>query len=157
MDMYEFFLTPWFWLALTVIFSLIELASSFNLVTIWFALSSLVMILVSGFTEMLDAPLRFRLHIGIFLVLSLVLLLSTRPIVIKRLRAWKAKTNVDDLIGRDALVIKTISRFEKGEVKINSQIWTAVSETGEDIEENAECTVLGIDGVKAVVRRKYKS
>jgi membrane protein implicated in regulation of membrane protease activity len=154
MDIYKFILSPWFWLALTIVFTLIELASSFNLITIWFAFASLVMIFVSGFTELLDAPIRFRLHIGIFLFLSIVLLVFTRPIAIKKFKVGKNKTNVDDLIGRDVLITKKITKYEKGEAKIKGQIWTAISENGEEIEENIECIIARIEGVKLVVKRK---
>ena len=154
MDIYEFILTPWFWLALTIVFSLIELACSFNLVTIWFAISALIMIFVSGLTELLDTPIRFRLHLGIFLFIAILLLLFTRPVAVKKLKVGKVKTNVDDLIGRDALVIKEISKYEKGEVKIHGQIWTAISDGDEAIAENTECVIIRIEGVKAVVRKK---
>jgi len=154
MDIYKFLLTPWFWLVLTVAFTLIELACSFNLITIWFALSSFLMIFISGLTELLDAPVRFRLHLGIFLLIAIVLLIFTRPIAIKKLKVGKTKTNVHDLVGRDALIIKGIPRFGKGEVKVRGQVWTAVSETEEEMAENTECVIVGIEGVKAVVRRK---
>jgi membrane protein implicated in regulation of membrane protease activity len=154
MNIYEFILTPWFWLALTVVFTLVELACSFNLVTIWFAISSLIMIFVSGFTELADTPIRFRLHLGIFLFIAIVLLVFTRPIAVRKLKVGKVKTNVDDLIGRDALVIKGISKYGRGEVKIRGQIWTAISDADEEITENTECVIIRIEGVKAVVRKK---
>jgi membrane protein implicated in regulation of membrane protease activity len=154
MNIYDFVLTSWFWLALTVVFTLIELASSFNLTTIWFAISSFIMIFVSGLTELLDAPIRFRLHLGIFLVIAMVLLVFTRPIAIKKLKVGKVKTNVDDLVGRDALVVKEITKYGKGEVKIRGQIWTAISDNDEEIAENTECVIMRIEGVKAVVRKK---
>jgi membrane protein implicated in regulation of membrane protease activity len=154
MDIYKFILSPWFWLALTVLFTLIELACSFNLVTIWFAFASLAMIFISGITELLDAPIRFRLHMGIFLLLSVVLLIFTRPIAIKKFKVGKNKTNVDDLIGRDALITKKITKFEKGEAKIRGQIWTAISENDEEIGENTECIIVKIEGVKLVVKKK---
>ncbi|MDR0731190.1 MAG: NfeD family protein [Treponema sp.] len=154
MDIYGFILTPWFWLVLMVVFTLIELACSFNLVTMWFAISAFIMIFVSGLTELLDTPIRFRLHLGIFLGLAIVLLVFTRPIAIKKLKVGKVKTNVDDLIGRDALVVKGITKYGKGEVKIRGQIWTAISEIEEEIAENTECVIIRIEGVKAVVRKK---
>jgi membrane protein implicated in regulation of membrane protease activity len=154
MDIYEFILTPWFWLALTVVFTLVELACSFNLITMWFAISSLIMIFVSGLTELLDTPIRFRLHLGIFLFIAIVLLVFTRPIAVKKLKVGKVKTNVDDLIGRDALVVSGISKYGKGQVKIRGQIWTAISDTDEEITENTECVIIRIEGVKAVVRKK---
>jgi membrane protein implicated in regulation of membrane protease activity len=152
MDIYKFIFSPWFWLALTVAFSLIELISTFSLVTIWFALSSLIMIFVSGLTELLEAPIRLRLHAGIFLAIAIVLLVFTRPIAIKKLKVGKIKTNIDALVGERAIVVTGIGKFERGEVKIRGQIWTAVSEDNTAIEKNTECSVVRIEGVKAVVR-----
>jgi membrane protein implicated in regulation of membrane protease activity len=90
----------------------------------------------------------------VFLSRTTILLIFTRPFAVKKLRVGKVKTNVDDLIGRDALVVKGISKHEKGEVKIRSQIWTAISDTDEEIAENTECVIIRIEGVKAVVRKK---
>jgi membrane protein implicated in regulation of membrane protease activity len=112
------------------------------------------MIFVSGLTELFDAPIRFRLHIGIFLFLSIVLLIFTRPVAIKKLKVGKNKTNVDDLIGRDVLITKKITKYEKGEAKIRGQIWTAISENEDEIKENTECVIVRIEGVKLVVKRK---
>jgi membrane protein implicated in regulation of membrane protease activity len=63
----------------------------------------------------------------------------------------KEKTNVDSLIGKDALVIKQIGEFEKGEVKLNGQIWSAMSEDNAEIKEGTRCRVIRIEGVRAVV------
>jgi membrane protein implicated in regulation of membrane protease activity len=112
------------------------------------------MIFISGLTELLDAPIRFRLHLGIFLFLSIILLIFTRPIAIKKFRVGKNKTNIDDLIGRDVLIIKEITKYEKGEAKIKGQTWTVISENDDEIKENTECTVVRIEGVKLVVKRK---
>jgi membrane protein implicated in regulation of membrane protease activity len=152
MDIYRFLFSPWFWLALTVIFTGIEFLSAFNLVTIWFAISSLLMIFISGVTELIDAPIRFRLHIGLFLVIASVLLVFTRPLAIKKLKVGKVKTNVDALVNEAALVTKKIAKFGKGEIKIKGQIWTAISDDNSEIEEGTECVVMRIEGVKAIVK-----
>jgi membrane protein implicated in regulation of membrane protease activity len=152
MDIYRFIFSPWFWLALTVVFTLIELVSTFNLITIWFAISSLLMIFISGLTELLDSPIRFRLHIGLFLLISIALLVFTRPIAIKKLKVGKVKTNVDALVNEDALVTKKITQFGKGEVKVKGQVWTAISENNAEIEEGVICSVVRIEGVKVIVR-----
>jgi membrane protein implicated in regulation of membrane protease activity len=127
---------------------------AFNLVTIWFAISAVLMVFVSGLTELLSAQIRFRLHAGIFLGISIVLLCFTRPVAVKKLRVGREKTNVDALAGRDAVVTKGIRKHERGEVKVNGQIWTAISENSEEIKAGAECTILRIEGVKAVVTKK---
>jgi membrane protein implicated in regulation of membrane protease activity len=154
MDIYRFLFSPWFWLVLTVVFTGIEFLSAFNLVTIWFAISSLLMIFISGVTELIDAPIRFRLHMGLFLVIAIVLLVFTRPIAIKKLKVGKVKTNVDALVNEAALVTKKIAKFGKGEIKIKGQIWTAISEDNSEIDEGTECVVMRIEGVKAIVKPK---
>jgi len=149
-------LTPWFWLILTVVFALIELVCAFNLVTIWFAISAMIMIFVSGLTDALPPSIRLKLYIGVFLLIAIVLLIFTRPGIVKKLKIGKTKTNVDALIGCGAFVIKKIPINGKGEIKINGQIWTAIAESGDAIEEGKECTVIRIEGVKALVSEKTK-
>jgi membrane protein implicated in regulation of membrane protease activity len=135
----------WIWVALTIIFALIEIFT-FGLTTIWFALAALVLV----FLSFLPIPLTFQ--ILIFLGLSALLLIFTRPVAIKKLKMGKEKTNVDSLVGKSALVIKTISEFEKGEVKINGQIWSARAEDNSIITAGTRCEVLRIEGVQAIVR-----
>jgi len=157
MDIYSVVLSPWFWLAVFVVFTLIEFANSFNLITIWFAISAFFMIFISGLTGFLDDPIRFKLHLGVFLAMSIALLIYTRPLAMEKFKVGKTKTNFDDLVGREALVTKEITKHGKGEIKIKGQIWTAVSEGDERIEENSECFVVKIEGVKLVVRKKIDS
>ena len=41
----------------------------------------------------------------------------------------------------------------KGQIKVDSEVWSAESENGEPIEKDAEVNIVKIDGVKAVVRK----
>jgi membrane protein implicated in regulation of membrane protease activity len=135
----------WVWVALTIVFSLIE-AFTLGLTTIWFALAAFVMI----FLSFLPIPLEFQLLI--FLAISAVLLFFTRPIAIKKFKAGRVKTNVDSLVGKHALVIKQIGEFERGEIKLNGQIWSARSHDNSEINEGSKCEVIKIEGVQAIVR-----
>ncbi|GEM_PF-3722480 len=67
----------WFWLAIMVVCIVIE-AVTFALATVWGAISALVMIFVSR-TNM---PLKWQLVL--FLVLTIVLVLTTRPFAMKK-------------------------------------------------------------------------
>jgi membrane protein implicated in regulation of membrane protease activity len=154
MDIYAFILSPWFWLALTVLFTLIEVVCAFNLITIWFAISALIMVLVSGLTGLLPETARFKLHLAIFLVISIILLVLTRPLAVKKLRLGREKTNVDAIAGKNAVVTKNIRGFEKGEIKIKGQIWAAVCEDNGEMDSGEECEAVRIEGVTVVVRRK---
>ena len=138
---------PWFWLGMAIIFTLIEVFTA-GLTTIWFAIGSIPMIFLSFL------PIPFLYQVLIMLVISIVLLIFTRPFFVKKLNANKEKTNVDALIGKTALVTKKITKFEKGEVKIDGKIWTAKSVSDEDLEEGTECLLQSIEGVTAIVSKK---
>ncbi|MDR2435448.1 MAG: NfeD family protein [Treponema sp.] len=135
----------WIWVALTIIFTLIEVFT-LGLTTVWFAFSALVMV----FLSFLNIPLAAQ--ILIFLGIAALLLVFTRPLAIKKFKTGTEKTNVDSLIGKHALVTKGISEFEKGEVKLNGQIWSARSEDNVEIREGIKCEVIRIEGVQAIVR-----
>ncbi len=146
----EFFLpinVAWVWLALAILFIIIE-SLTFAIVTIWFAIGSFLMVFISFL------PIPFTFQVLIFLAISITLLILTRPLVLKKLETKKQKTNVDSLAGSIALVVKDITSFEKGEVKINGNIWTAKSESSETIKKGSECIILRIEGVTAIVEKK---
>ena len=138
---------PWFWLSMVIIFTVIEVFTA-GLTTIWFAIGSVPMIFLSYL------PIPFLYQVLLMLVISIVLLIFTRPFAVKKLNANKEKTNVEALIGKSALVTKKITKFEKGEVKIDGKIWTAKSVSDEDLEEGTECLLLNIEGVTAIVSKK---
>ena len=138
---------PWFWLGMVVVFTVIEVFTA-GLTTIWFAIGSIPMIFLSFL------PIPFLYQVLIMLVISIVLLIFTRPFFVKKLNANKEKTNVDALIGKTALVTKKITKFEKGEVKIDGKIWTAKSVSDEDLDAGTECLLQSIEGVTAIVSKK---
>jgi membrane protein implicated in regulation of membrane protease activity len=135
----------WVWVALTIIFAIIEVFT-LGLTTIWFALAALVTV----FLSFLPIPLKFQ--VLIFLVISAVLLFFTRPVAIKKFKTGRVKTNVDSLAGQHVLVTKQIREFERGEVKLNGQFWSARSDDGSTLDEGTKCEVLRIEGVQAIVR-----
>ncbi len=137
----------WFWLALAVLFLIIETTTTV-LVTIWFAIGAGILIFVSFL------PIPFVYQILLFLAISIILLVLTRPILAKKLLAKKESTNVDSLVGKKALVVKTITQFEKGEIKVNGLVWSAKGDTDDTIEENSECIILRVEGVTAIVTKK---
>jgi len=146
--LFSFGLVPvwWLWVALVIVFSLIEIFT-LGLTTVWFAIAALLMVFLS-FTGM---PLTAQ--VLIFLTIATLLLIFTRPLVKKKLKIGREKTNVDSLIGKHALVVKAISEFERGEVKINGLIWSAHSEDNTEITEGSKCEILRIEGVQLIVRK----
>ncbi len=139
-------LVPWIWLGVAVLCVLIE-AFTFSLTTIWFALGAVVLIFVS----LTHIALQWQLLI--FVVVSLLLLIFTRPFAVKKLKVKKTPTNADSLIGRKCIVTKEITELEKGEVKINGNEWSAQSVGGVSIQPGEEVTVKEIQGATLIVEK----
>jgi membrane protein implicated in regulation of membrane protease activity len=135
----------WVWVALVIIFAVIEILT-FGLTTVWFAIAALIMV----FLSFLGIP--FAVQVLIFLAISAVLLIFTRPVAIKKLKVGKEKTNVESFAGKHVLVTKAIGEFEKGEAKLNGLIWAARSEDNTEIPEGTKCEVLRVEGVQLIVR-----
>jgi len=135
----------WIWVALVIIFALIEIFT-LGLTTVWFAIAALLM----AFLSFIKIPLTAQ--ILIFLAISAVLLIFTRPLAVKKFKIGQEKTNVDSLVGKHALVVKTIGEFERGEAKVNGQIWSARSDDNTEITEGNKCEILRIEGVQLIVR-----
>ena len=63
-------------------------------------------------------------------------------------------SNTDSLIGRKGIVLARIAPHLPGRVRVNQEEWRAVlpQEESEAVEEGAEITVIGLDGVTLTVR-----
>lgn len=62
-----------------------------------------------------------------------------------------AKTNIDAIIGREGLVLRSIAKHVDGWVKIGSEQWRARAE--EDIQEGNEVVVTGVRGATLIVEK----
>ena len=136
------------WLIAAAILIVVEIIS-LGLTTIWFAGGALVAALFAylGFGWMVQ--------IMSFAVVSLLLLIFTRPLAVKHLMKETEKTNVEGLIGKKGYVTKTIDNLKgEGEVKLNGLEWTARAEDDSIIEVNEEIIVKSISGVKLIVTKK---
>jgi membrane protein implicated in regulation of membrane protease activity len=48
--------------------------------------------------------------------------------------------------------MKTVTEFDRGEVKINGSIWSAKPDDGSTLPEGTKCEVVRIEGVQVIVR-----
>lgn len=136
----------WVWLILLALFTVTELATA-QLTTVWFALGALVAALLTAF-----GVENLIIQIAVFLIVSFVSLILTRPLVRKLTHNKKTATNADMVIGKEAIVTEAINNLEsRGQVKINGQIWTARSADGNEIPAGMSVTVKEISGVKLIV------
>ena len=151
--MTHFFLSnfSWFWLTLMIVFVLIE-AFTMAFTTIWAAIAALTMIFIAR------TSLPFRWQILIFLVLTIFLVLSTRPFAIKKLKMEKEKTNINSIVGEEVIVTKAVRKFQKGEAKAkNGVIWAISSEDSSEIPEDTVSVVTGVQGNTLIIKPKIKA
>jgi len=91
-------------------------------------------------------------QIGVFLVVSFALVLSTKRITSRWMRSDReAKTNVDALIGLVATVTVAIPSGGSGQVRIRGESWSAKTQGGEHIPSGTMVQVIRVDGVHLVV------
>jgi NfeD-like. len=95
------------------------------------------------------------LEISLFLVVSLALLIFTRPFVKKYFNTNRVKTNYEAVIGKEAIVTSTIDNDKGiGLAKVSGQEWSARSVDGSVIEKGTKVIVESISGVKLMVSVK---
>ncbi len=103
----------------------------------------------------LAAKLGFALEwqFGLFVVVSTALVLSTKRLVERfQKKGPDVKTNVQALIGKEAVVIMEIPEKGSGQVKVGGDVWTARSLSGGRIPLGVTVTVKRVDGVHLVVQ-----
>lgn len=134
------------WMILLVLLVVIELATM-GLTTIWFAGGALVATVAAA----CNAPL--FLQIALFLIVSVAMLVFTRPIALRYFNRDRVRTNVDSLAGERGIVTGRIDNMQGcGQVTINGMEWTArSSEDGGSIPEGTVVEVKAVDGVKVIV------
>lgn len=136
------------WFILFVIFVVAEIVTAGALVSIWFCFGALA----AMFAAM--AGMSFTIQMVIFIAVSVVLLIFTKPFAKKLLNGRIEATNAPALIGKYGIVTEEINNIEAaGAVKIDGKIWTArSSDEREIIKEGAEVKILDIQGVKLIVK-----
>ena len=135
------------WFIAFVLLLFIELITV-NLVSIWFAIGSLVAFITTFVVD------NILIQVTVFIVVSVLSLVMTKPIIKKFKVNDVVPTNSERVIGKRAEVIKRITEDEYGEVKVLGNIWTAVAK--DTIEVGQKVKVMAIDGVKLVVCKEEK-
>lgn len=136
-----------FWVVLLILLIVVEAVTA-QMVTIWFAAGALGAIVA----ERLGAQM--WLQWIVFVAVSVVALVLTRPLAKKLTKTNAQPTNADRCVGKVAVVTETVSNIEsKGQVKVDGAVWSARSSDGSVIEKDEKVTVEKIDGVKLIVHK----
>lgn len=133
------------WLIIAFLLAVIE-AFSLGLTTIWFAGGAVCAVVAA----LLGAPV--PLQVGIFVVVSILLLVLTRPWAMKHFKKNLEPTNIDAVIGKEAMVTKDISPFSAGEARLNGLTWVALAtDKTKTIIAGTAVKVDAVEGVKLIV------
>ncbi len=133
------------WVILAILCGVIEIFT----VGFWFLGLALAALLVAIGASLGWLITLLPAQLLVFAVISLLFIVFTRPMVIKLIKSKDTVSNVNALIGQHGIVTQNIKPFSYGQVKVNGEIWTAMSE--QEIENDTRVKVLAVDGVKLVV------
>ncbi len=137
------------WLILFIVLLVIEIFTM-GFTTIWFAGGALAALLMAviGFGLLVQAV--------VFLAVSVILLVMTRPIAVKYFNTERQKTNAESLIGLQAVVLQDVDTLHaSGLVEVNGQEWSAKTDEADGyIPKDSVVSIEGIQGVKLIVKAK---
>ena len=137
----------WVWLAVVAVSLIVEFFT-WDLTSIWFAVAGLVSLILSA----IDG-INWVWQLGVFIVVSAVLIIFVRQICKKLLLKSDEKTNVDAFIGKRTKLVTGISDADHlGTVKFNGITWSALTENGTALESGAEVEIVRVDGNKMIVK-----
>ena len=136
------------WLGLFILLLVIEIITV-GLTTIWFAAGALAALAAN----VLGANL--IIQIIIFLVVSVVLLIFTRPWAEKHLNRKRVRTNYEREIGKVIRITEKVDNLNQtGKSVVDGQEWTVRSKNDSEIfEAGALARVAAVSGVKLIVEK----
>lgn len=138
---------PYVWLAAIIFTSICEIATA-QLVSIWFVLGSVAALITSLFTD------DILTQVLVFLAVTFVTLIATRPLVKKLKNVKVVETNSGRCIGKFANVTVEINNTAgQGQVNVEGAIWSARSKDDSVIAEGTQVKILSIEGVKLIVEQ----
>ena len=131
------------WLAATIFFVFVE-ASTFNLVSVWFAVGGAAALISCIFTGSL------RVQSAVFVAVSILCLLALRPLT-ARLRRPLTPTNGDLNVGRTATILTPVTDDAPGRARLDGVDWNAQAVPGASFAPGDKCRVAAIRSTTLIV------
>jgi membrane protein implicated in regulation of membrane protease activity len=141
-------LLRWAWIVVAVFFFLTEVFTA-GIVLMCFGVGAL------GAALAAFLGVGLALQIVVFIVVSGVAVLLSRPLAARISRPGVQQIAGDRVIGKWAVVLQTVDPMTNtGMVRVESERWRAESKEGEQLEAGEVVEVVGVDGVRLLVRAK---
>ena len=135
------------WVLIIILLALAEV-TTVNLTTIWFVASGLVSLILSFFID------NFLIQLGVFVILGIILLITTKSKLQALVNERREKTNLDRIVGMQGYVVEKITKRKNGAVKVDGKVWTAFAD--QTIPKDSDVEILAIEGVKVKVMKVGK-
>lgn len=135
------------WLIIGIVFAIIEITYS-GFFMLWFSIGAFVTLFFSFFISSIFIQCLF-----FFILSTLLLVVLNKKVTAMFTKDKTFPTAIDSLIGKKGIVTASIGHdnFETGLVKLDGEIWTAISATDSSIEKGTTVNVVAIKGVRLVV------
>lgn len=136
------------WLVIFLVLLVIEIFT-LGLTTIWFAIGAIAAYIAT----LADA--NYVVQITLFLVISLITLIATRPLAVKYFNKSAIKTNVEGIIGKQVVITQRIAdKTATGKAMLDGEVWMARSIDGQELNEGENAQIVAVEGVKLMLKKK---
>ena len=128
------------WLVIGIAFAIAEIAYS-GFFLMWFCVGAFASLITSLFTSSIP------IQLAVFLIVSFTTQFSHKNPI---------PTSIDALIGKKGIVLESIasSTCGVGQVKLDGEIWSAITLDNASIEKGATVIIQEIRGVRLVVTQE---
>lgn len=133
-----------FWLVIAAALVVLE-ANTVSLVCIWFAVGAVAALLTSLVFD------HWLVQSIVFVAVSILALLCTRPLVKKMRQRRIEPTNADRNIGRNATVLEPIVPGKTGRVRLDGVDWAARGRGEAILEAGQQCRVFDMQSTVLIV------
>lgn len=135
------------WLIIFIVLLGIEIVT-LGLTTIWFCIGAIAAFIATLFGA------GYIVQAVLFVAVSMVSLVITRPIAVKYLNKDRIRTNVDEVIGKTVMITRRIADAQGiGEAVLEGETWMACSADGMTVEAGDKAEVVKVEGVKLLVKK----
>ncbi len=135
------------WLIIFIVLLGIEIVT-LGLTTIWFCIGAIAAFIATLFGA------GYIVQAVLFVAVSMVSLVITRPIAVKYLNKDRIRTNVDEVIGKRVMITRRIADAQGiGEAVLEGETWMACSADGMTVEAGDKAEVVKVEGVKLLVKK----
>lgn len=116
----------------------------------WFAIGAILALITSLITSNLIA------QVVVFFISTTLFIIFIKPLTNGLFKNnTKDELNINGIVGKRAIVVEEIDNLKNtGKVKINGEVWKAISESeSETISLDDQVNIIRIDGVKLIVKK----